>query len=254
MRSQFLRNVALAGFICGALFPLLFSDSQSPEWKSLRFFYDAKKMGLTVLKFSLSIERRDSRYCVTASFRTIGIARPFFRMDTTLRSYVKEGSLEPVSYEREVNEKRFLSKAQRFKEILYFHPEDSKILAVRGDPPRTREVSVPPQTRDPLAMFLNYYLGAEVRVGDQVTLTIYDGVNLRDVSFSAAREEIPTRLFGRIQTMCVKTRTFFSTFDYQEGTIKAWYTTDERRYPVQISIDLPSLGTITFVLVKVEVR
>jgi len=211
-------------------------------------------MGLTVLKFSLFIERQDSQYCVTASFRTTGIARPFFRMDTTLRSTSKEWTLEPVSYERDVDEKRFLEKTQRFKEIIYFYPKESKILAVRGNPPQTREVMVPSRTRDPLAMLLNYFLGAEVGDGDQTTLTIYDGLHLRDITFKASREEISTRLFGRIRTICVKARTFFSIFDYQEGELKAWYTADERRYPVKIAIDVPAVGTITFVLVKVDVR
>jgi hypothetical protein len=246
------RRAVGAGLVWGLAGLTLVSGAELPKGGSVSFHFEARKMGLTVLAFSLSVERREPGYCITAAYETRGILRPFLRMHNVVRSIVKEGGLEPVTYEQHIDQQPLLGKAERFNKILYFFPRESKVLSVRDEPRRTFEATVPPRTRDPLSLFLEYYLGAEVRAGDRATLPIHDGQHLRSLAFSAARDEVATSLFGRVRTIRVETQTFFKTFQGQEGTIKIWYTDDERRIPVQIDIDLPATGLVRLVLVKLE--
>jgi hypothetical protein len=84
-------------------------------------------------------------------------------------------------------------------------------------------------------------------------MTIYDGIKLREVTFAARCTEISTPLYGEVKAVCLESEVPFSSLGDQEGTIKIWYTDDERRLPVNITLELPSLGSVEFELERVEV-
>jgi hypothetical protein len=220
--------------------------------EGIRFHYRAKKLGATIIKASLSIEHGNPHYVVKAIVDTKGVARPLFRMHNRFSSYIIEDGLMPWRYVKEVDQKGIFSHKKHYTDTITFDPGSCKVTIEHATPPGVQEISVPPQTYDPLAIFLKYYLESEVTNGHTLTMNIYDGIKLREVTFDATSEEITTPLYGTVKAICLKSEVPFSSLDDKEGIIKIWYTDDARRFPVNISLELPMVGKVEFELERVE--
>jgi hypothetical protein len=173
-------------------------------------------------------------------------------MHNRFSSYVKEDGLEPLRYVKEIDQRGVFSRNKRYTDILTFDPANCTVVVEREDPPDAQEIAVPPHTYDPLSIFLKCFLETEVEDGNQITMRIYDGIKLREVTFAATSGEIPTPLYGEVKTICLESEVPFSSLGDKEGAIKIWYTDDERRFPVNITLELPSLGSVAFELERVE--
>ena len=219
----------------------------------ISFHYRVKKLGATIITASLSIERDGPQHVVKAAVDTTGVTRPFFRMHNRFASYVKEDGLEPMLYVKEIDQRGVFARNKRYTDILTFDPSSGTVKVEREDPPDAQEIAVPPQTYDPLSIFLKCLLEAEVEDGNQIEMRIYDGIKLREVTFVASSTEISTPLYGEVKAVCLESEVPFSSLGDQEGTIKIWYTDDEQRVPVNITLELPSLGSVEFELERVEV-
>jgi len=226
------------------------------QWTGGSFYYRAQKLGATMLNASLSIEREDHGYLVKAAVDTTSLTFPFFYMHNRFRSYIntKDKRLEPWRYVKEVNQWGVFSGKKYYTDILTFDLTGLEVNVERVNPPFVKEVPIPPQTYDPLAIFLKYFLSANVVEGDKIMMRIYDGIEVRDVSFFTTYEEISTPLYGEIETICLESKVPFSSLGNKEGIIKIWYTNDERKFPVDISFEIPIIGTVRFQLEKVEVQ
>jgi hypothetical protein len=201
---------------------------------------------------SLSIEREGPLHLVKAAVDTTGMIRPFFRMHNRFCSYVKEDGLEPLQYMKEIDQRGIFSRNKRYTDILHFDPSSCTVIVEREDPPDTKEIAIPPHTYDPLSIFLKCFLESEVEDGQTIGMRIYDGIKLREVTFAATSGEISTPLYGEVKTICLESEVPFSSLGDKEGAIKIWYTDDERRFPVNITLELPSLGSVEFELERVE--
>jgi len=221
-------------------------------WKGVRFHYRAQKLRATIIKASLSIEREGPFHVVKATIDSKGIARSVFRMHNRLTSYIREAGLEPWRYIKEVDQKGIFSKKKYYTDILTFDPARCKVLVERVAPPAVQEISVPPQTYDPLSIFLKFFLESEVVNGQKIVMKIYDGIKLKEVTFYTAKAEIDTPLYGTVMAISLESKVAFSSLGDREGTIKIWYTDDERRFPIAMHLKLPSVGNVEFELVKVE--
>ncbi len=224
----------------------------NPPWNGVSFHYRFQKLGATVLKATLSVERKDHLYVVKAAVDSTGVTAPFFRMHNRFCSYVEREGLEPTLYVKEVNQWGVLSRKKCYTDILNFDLGDSKVIVERREPPQVREVAIPPQTYDPLTIFLKYFLDAETGNRERIEMRIYDGIKVREVIFLATREEISTRLYGSVETTCLESKIPFATLGDREGVIKIWYVEDERRFPVDITLELPAVGSVEFELESVE--
>lgn len=220
--------------------------------KGISFHYRVQKLGTTIITASLSIERDGPLHVVRAAVDTTGLIRPFFRMHNRFCSYVKEDGLEPLQYVKEIDQRGIFSRNKRYTDILTFDSDTSTVTVEREDPPDAQEIAVPPQTYDPLSIFLKCFLESEVEDGQTIGMRIYDGIKLREVTFAATSGEIPTPLYGEVKTICLESEVPFSSLGDKEGAIKIWYTDDERRFPVNITLELPSLGSVEFELERVE--
>lgn len=221
-------------------------------WNGVRFHYRAHKLGATVIKATLSIECEGPFYVVKVTVDSKGIARPIFRMHNRFTSHIKEDSLEPCRYIKEVDQKGIFSKKKLYTDILTFDPAGCKVIVERVAPPNVQEISVPPQTYDPLSVFLKFFLESEVVDGQKIVMRIYDGIKLKEVTFCAAKGEIHTPLYGSVKAISLESKVPFSSLGDKEGVIKIWYTDDERRFPVGMHLKLPSVGNVEFELEKVE--
>ena len=245
-----------------SIFPLLYlllvlivpSAMARTAWSGngIRFYYQAHKLGATVIKASLSIERDGPFRVVKATIDSKGVVRPVFRMHNRFTSYIKEAGLEPCRYIKEVDQKGIFSKKKRYTDILTFDPASYKVIVERVAPPNVQEISVPPKTYDPLSVFLKFFLEPEVVNGQKIVMRIYDGIKLKEVTFGVAKGEIETPLYGTVKTTSLESKVSFSSLGDKEGTIKIWYTDDERRFPIAMHLKLPSVGNVEFELTKVE--
>jgi hypothetical protein len=220
--------------------------------KGISFHYRVQKLGTTIITASLSIERDGPLHVVKAVVDTTGVIRPFFRMHNRFCSFVKEDGLEPLRYVKEIDQRGVFSRNKRYTDILTFDHTSCTVMVEREDPPDAKEIAVPPHTYDPLSIFLKCFLEAEVEDGNQIAMRIYDGIKLREVTFAATSGEIPTPLYGEVKTICLESKVPFSSLGDKEGAIKIWYTDDERRFPVNITLELPSFGSVQFELERVE--
>jgi hypothetical protein len=218
----------------------------------VRFHYRAHKLGATIIKASLSIERDGPFYVVKVVVDSKGVVRPVFRMHNRFTSYIKDAGLEPSRYIKEVDQKGIFSKKKRYTDTLTFDPANCKVRVERVDPPNVQEISVPPQTYDPLSVFLKFFLETEVLNGQKIVMKIYDGIKLKEITFLAATGEIDTPLYGEVKAISLESKVPFSSLGDKEGVIKIWYTGDERRFPIAMHLKLPSVGNVEFELVRVE--
>jgi len=218
----------------------------------ISFHYRVHKLGTTIITASLSIERDGPLNVVKAAVDTTGMIRPFFRMHNRFCSYVTEDGLEPLRYVKEIDQRGIFSRNKRYTDILTFDPADCKVIVEREDPPDAQEIAVPPHTYDPLSIFLKCFLESEIEDGQTIGMRIYDGIKLREVTFNATSGELSTPLYGEVKAVCLESEVPFSSLGDKEGAIKIWYTDDERRFPVNITLELPSLGSVEFELERVE--
>ena len=218
----------------------------------ISFHYRVQKLGTTIITASLSIERGGPLNVVKAAVDTTGMIRPFFRMHNRFCSYVTEDGLEPLRYVKKIDQRGVFSRNKRYTDILTFDAAGCKVVVEREDPPDAQEIAVPPHTYDPLSIFLKSFLEAEVEEGQTIAIRIYDGIKLREVTFVATSGELSTPLYGEVKAVCLESEVPFSSLGDKEGAIKIWYTDDERRFPVNITLELPSLGSVAFELERVE--
>jgi hypothetical protein len=168
-------------------------------------------------------------------------------------SYIQEDGLAPWRYIKEIDQRGIFARNKHYTDIFTFNPSNSTVIVERLAPPAVREVAIPDHTYDPLAIFLKYFLEAEMGDGHTIEMRIYNGYEVTEVTFYATYEEIQTPLYGKVKTICLASNFPFSSTDNQNGALKIWYTDDERRFPVTISLEFPTLGIVEFELERVEV-
>jgi hypothetical protein len=253
MKQPIIIPFALFILLCALPPPAIGHPSIPGEVENgISFHYRVHKLGTTIITASLSIERDGPLNVVKAAVDTTGMIRPFFRMHNRFCSYVTEDGLEPLRYVKEIDQRGIFSRNKRYTDILTFDPADCKVIVEREDPPDAQEIAVPPHTYDPLSIFLKCFLESEIEDGQTIGMRIYDGIKLREVTFNATSGELSTPLYGEVKAVCLESEVPFSSLGDKEGAIKIWYTDDERRFPVNITLELPSLGSVEFELERVE--
>ncbi len=219
------------------------------------FFYTAKTLGIPILKASLKIENGTVQQgrplhqvqIHLDSFQKLGT---LLRMKNRFTSIMEFETLQPIRYTKEIDQKGFFIKDKNYQQILTFDCANGKVVE-KTDKKGEREIPLPPNTYDPLSIFAKYYLREEIRPGQELRMSIYDGVKLREMVFRTRSEPAKSRMFGKVEAICLESTTSFSNFGDQEGTIRIWYLADRRKIPLLMELDLP-VGNVRFELERVE--
>ncbi len=220
---------------------------ERPFLRKKRFNYRAEKFGLRILEAMITLEEARSEggkkvYVARARVETTGVTHWLFRMHSQFHSWVDARYLAPLRYVKEIHQKGIFSGEKRYRSVLTFSRGDNRVV-VDG----TKGVTIPPGTQDPLSFFVKYYLEEEIEPGEEIRMSIYDGIKLRKVTFSARGESIETEWCGPVDVICLESKVPFSSLGGREGIIKIWFTRDRRKVPVRIGLELP-IGTVKFEL------
>jgi hypothetical protein len=220
------------------------------------FHYQATRFGFPIFKATIKIENESfhegrSYFQIQASFRSLAYLGPLFRMNNRFTSTMETETCFPVRYVKEVNQEGLLIQKKKYLHTVLFDPSRQKLTVEKQEGGEKEEVFLPPSTYDPLSMFARYYLKEELRPGQDIRMSIYDGVKLRAMVFHSQQEEVKSKTYGKVEAVRLESTTTFSTFGEKEGIIRIWYTTDGKRIPLLIELDLP-VGNVKFELESVE--
>jgi hypothetical protein len=125
------------------------------------------------------------------------------------------------------------------------------VVAERGEKKERQEMPLSSETHDPLSMFARCYLKEKIHPGQNISMSIFDGVKLRQMVFHSKKEKVKSAMYGEVEAVCLESSTPFSTFGDKEGKIRIWYTADGKKTPIVIELELP-IGHIKFELESME--
>jgi len=219
------------------------------------FLFTARKLGIPILRASIQLDnglqeqgRQLSR--IHAEVRSLNPLGFLFRMNNRFTSTMEADTCLPLRYAKEIDQGGLLISRKQYRQVLTFDPVQRKVVVENGGDKEKREIPVPPETYDPLSMFGRYYLKEELYPGQEIRMSIFDGVKLRPMIFHSRKERVKTGRYGEVDAVCLESSTSFSTFGEKEGVIRIWYTMDGKKTPISMELSLP-VGNVKFELEEV---
>jgi hypothetical protein len=219
------------------------------------FFYTAKKFGVPMLKASIKIENGSSKegkllYQIRASVETLPLGF-FFRMKNRFLSTMDAETCSPVQYVKEIDQEGLLIGRKNYLQTFTFDFPNKKVVAEKGENKERQEFPLLCETYDPLSMFAKCYLKEDICPGQNIPMSIFDGIKLRQMVFYSKKGRVKSKMYGQVEAVCLESSTSFSTFEDKEGKIRIWYTANGEKIPILIDLELP-VGHIKFELESVE--
>lgn len=237
------------------------SNGQKPILESrpgLRkvFFYTGKKFGVPILQASIKIENGSPGqgrplYQVHASVDSLSYLGFLFQMNNRFLSTMEAETCSPVLYVKEINQKGLLIEKKNYLQTLAFDFSNKKVVAEKREEKEKQEFPLLPETYDPLSMFAKCYLKEDIHPGQNIRMSIFDGLKLRQMVFYSKKGTVKSKMVGEVEAVCLESSTSFSTFEHKEGKIRIWYTANEEKTPILIELELP-IGNIKFELESME--
>jgi len=218
------------------------------------FLFTAKRLGIPFLKASIQIENdiyaQGKCLCqVRAEIYSVNFGF-LFRVNNRFASTMEAETCAPVQYVKEIDQDGLLKETKNYHQTLVFDAQNQRV-SVEKKGEEKREVSLPPETYDPLSIFARCYLKENLKPDQDLRMSIYDGVKLRQMVFHPKQEKLKSKLYGEVEAVRLEATTSFASFDDKDGVIRIWYTNDERRAPVLMEFDLPA-GRIRFELDEIR--
>jgi len=220
------------------------------------FLYTAKKFGVPILKATIKIdngtpEQERRLYQVHVSVDSHHYWGFLFRMNNHFTSTIEAETCFPVRYVKAIDQEGLLIKKKNYTQTLTFDFSHKKVVVERMGEDGKQEIFLPAETYDPLSMFTRYYLKEEFYPGQEIQMSLYDGVKLRQMVFHSKREKVRSKIYGEVEAVCLESKTSFSTFGDKEGIIRIWYMNDREKIPISMELELP-VGTVRFELEEVR--
>jgi hypothetical protein len=233
-------------------------EAAAPKAKKARIYnFSASKFGLRVIRATMRIEEQagpDNKPLLQTKvsfFANSPSWETFFRFNNHFTSLVETGTGIPLRYTKVIDQDGIFVKSKHYTQTLTFNMPQQKVIVEHSDVKEKQVVNLPPETYDPLAMFARYYLKEGPLPEEDFKISIYDGIKFRTMVFHHKREQVESKLLGKVDSTVLESNTPFSTFGDKDGTIRIWYTRDDRKIPIAIELELP-VGTIKFNLESIE--
>jgi hypothetical protein len=220
------------------------------------FLYTAKKFGIPILKATIridngSLEKGRSLYQIQASVDSLHHFGFLFRMNNRFTSTVEAETCSPIRYVKEIDQEGLLIRKKNYLQTLIFDYPNKKVVVEKMEEMEKQEIPLSPGLYDPLSMFARCYLKEELHPGQDIRMSIYDGVKLRQMIFHSRKEKVKSKMYGEGEAVCLESTTSLSTFGDKEGVIRIWYTTDGKKIPISMELDLP-IGIVKFELEEIK--
>jgi len=221
------------------------------------FRYSAvSSLGIPILKASIRIENGTSEqgrpiYQIRASIYSLDYLKFLFRINNRFLSTVEAETLAPLHYEKEIHQEGLLTKKKNYLQTLTFDHSNKKLIVENREERERKEIPLSPDTHDPLSIFAKHYLKSELHPGQDIQMSIFDGMKLRNLVFVSRKERVTSKLYGEVETVCLESSTAFSSFGDKEGKIRIWYADRGEKIPILIELELP-VGYIKFELESVD--
>ena len=225
------------------------------RWEKV-FSFKGSRLGIPIVKASIKIENGSSEegkplYRIRAEVNSLNYYGVLFRMKNRFVSTVDAETCVPIRYVKEIDQEGLLIKNKNYVQRFIFDHANKKVISEKREGMERKEIPLTSDTHDPLSMFARYYLKEKIEPGEDIQLSIFDGVKLRQMIFHSKKEVVESKIFGRIEAILVESKTAFSSFGEQEGTIRIWYSADGRKIPLSMELGLP-MGDIHFELDEVK--
>lgn len=222
------------------------------------FYYTAKKFGLPILKATIQVgngyrEGEKSLYQIEAQVISVKIPGFMFRMNNRFTSLVEMDPFSPVQYVKEIDQEGLFIKSKNYVQTITFSSNSPKAVVEKKETGEKREVFFPSYACDPLALFVRYHLKEKLPLGQEIQMSIFDGVKFRQMVFHSKKENVKSDLLGEVEAICIESTTAFSSFGEKEGNIRIWYTAHGDKIPISLELDLP-VGIVRFELDGVTVE
>jgi len=216
---------------------------QGPEVEK-SFQFTARKLGIPILRASIKLDHelqeQGRPLCrIHAEVRSLNPLGFLFRMNNRFTSVMEADTCSPVRYVKEIDQGGLLVKGKQYRQVVTFDPIEKKAVVQNGGEEEKREIPVPTETYDPLSMFGRCYLKEELHPGQEIRMSIFDGIKLRQMVFYTKKERVKSRQHGEIDAVCLESSTSFSTFGEKEGVIRIWYALDGKKTPISMELSLP---------------
>jgi hypothetical protein len=220
------------------------------------FLYEAKKFGVPILKASIKIENGSSEqgkpvYQVHASVDSLHYFGFLLQINNRFFSTMEAETCSPVRYVKEIDQKGLLVGRKNYLQTITFDFPNKKVVVEKGEKKERQEFPLFSDTYDPLSMFAKCYLKEEIHPGQDIQMSIFDGVKIRQMVFYSKKEKVKSKVYGEVEAVCLESSTSFSTFEDKEGKIRIWYTANGEKTPISIELDLP-VGNILFELEEIR--
>jgi len=166
----------------------------------------------------------------------------FFPVDNRVESVVNPATLLPehLIFKRREGKKK--------EDIEYnFHQQEGTVTAVKGGTPETLEI--PPGTQDVISCL--YYARSELSLqpGSSLTMNVFHDKKNRKIEARVEEIETLSGPWGKVETARVLVVMPFQGLFLNQGNIRVWFTTDDRRIPVRMKAKI-IIGSIVADLVS----
>jgi hypothetical protein len=220
------------------------------------FLYAAKRFGVPIFKAAIKIENgfveHDKVFHqVRANVDSLPSWGLFFRMNNRFASIIERETCVPVRYVKEIDQGGLLIKKKNYVQTLTFDSVHQKVVVEKKGEDGRQEISLPSETYDPLSMFARYYLKDKFYPGEDIRISLYDGMKLRQMVFHSKKEKVTSKMYGEVEAVCLESTTSFAAFGDKEGIIRIWYMNNREKIPILMELDLP-VGDVRFELAEVK--
>jgi hypothetical protein len=220
------------------------------------FLYTAKKFGIPILKASIQIENGSLEqgkpiYRVQASVDSFPYFRFLLQVNNRFLSTMEAETCSPISYVKEIDQEGLLGGRKNYFQMITFDFPNKKVVVEKGEKKGGQEFPLVSETYDPLSMFARCYLKEPIHPGQNIQMSIFDGVRMRQLVFYSKKEKVKSKMYGEVEAVCLESSTSFSTFEDKEGNIRIWYTDKGGKIPIFMELDLP-IGNIKFELEEIK--
>ena len=181
-----------------------------------------------------------ARLLTTAQSRPV--ITKFFPVDNRVESIVDPATLLPehLIFKRREGKKK--------EDIEYvFHQKEGKVTAFKGGAAETLEM--PPGTQDVISCLYYARSTLSFQPGTSLTMNVYHDKKNRKLDVQVEEIETVSGPWGEVETARVLVVMPFQGLFLNQGNIRVWFTTDDRRIPVRMKAKV-IIGSIVADLVS----